>query len=227
MFDITPPSAEFASISTKHSIRTEYHILDVSSVSALRKGFDEVVRPFCGGSGLDICLVVAGVNHVHDFLEAEEEIFDRLVGINVKGAYFTCQLAAQVMVEVTGENVSNALRRSKSIVVIASTGAYIAARTHNSSVYATTKSAVKGMIPELAKELGPLGIRVNSISPGYTLTNMTKNYPESIKMWQQDTMLGFIGRPPDYVGAAIFLSSEASRYMTAQDVLVDGGTTRW
>lgn len=227
VFDVTPPSAEFSSIAAQYSVRTDYRKVDVSSVRALREGFEEAVKPFCDGSGLDICLVVAGINHLHNFLEADEETFDRLVGVNVKGAYFTCQLAAQVMGDTANTDTSGAPQSSKSIVVIASTNAHVATRSHNSSIYCTTKSAVKGMIPELAKELGGRGIRINSISPGYTLTNMTKNYPELIEKWEQDTMLGFIGQPQDYVGAAIFLSSDASRYMTAQDILIDGGMTKW
>lgn len=75
------------------------------------------------------------------------------------------------------------------------------------------------MIPELAKEMGPRGIRVNSISPGYNLTTMIRGYPELLQQWERDTMLGFIGQPRDYVGAADLLASEASRYVTAQDII--------
>ena len=229
VFDISPPSADFQSISAKYNVRTEYRMVDVSSVAALRQGFEETARPFCGSHGLHICLVVAGVNHLCDFLQTKESDFDRLAGINIKGVYFTCQLAARAMLQpkagTEGGKVS--VQGGKSIVVISSTAAYVATRTHNSSVYAATKSAVKGMVPELAKELGPLGIRVNSISPGYTLTNMTRGYPNLIKQWEKDTMLNFIGTPEDYVGAAIYLTSDASRYVTGQDLLVDGGTTKW
>ena len=229
VFDISPPSADFQSISAKYGVHTKYGVVDVSSVAALRQGFEDIVKPFCGSGGLDICLVVAGINHVRDFLETEESDFDRLSGVNIKGVYFTCQLATLAMLQPKAgiEEGKVGVKGGKSIVVISSTAAYVAARTHNSSVYAATKSAVKGMVPELAKELGTMGIRVNSISPGYTLTNMTSGYPDLITQWEKDTMLGFIGTPKDYVGAAIYLASDASRYMTGQDLLVDGGTTKW
>jgi NAD(P)-dependent dehydrogenase (short-subunit alcohol dehydrogenase family) len=228
IFDISLPSTEFKSISTKYDVRTAYHVVNVSSVAALKQGFEQTVKPFCGDSGLDICMAAAGINHLRDFLETEEKDFDRLMNVNVKGVYFTCQLAAQAMCkpDYSGEDetVGNG---SKSIITISSTAAYVATRTHNSSAYAVTKSAVRGMVPELAKELGPHGIRINSLSPGYTLTNMTKGYPELVKQWETDTMLGIIGAPEDYVGAAVYLASRASRYVTGQDFLVDGGMTKW
>ncbi|EXJ70977.1 uncharacterized protein A1O5_05970 [Cladophialophora psammophila CBS 110553] len=218
VFDISPPSTEFESISTSHGIRTAYRMVDVSCVPALKHAFEDTIKPFCGAGGLDICIVAAGINQVKDFLDTEEADFDKLINVNVKGVYFTCQLAAQTM-----ESKS----KSKSIIVIASTASYVAARTHNSSIYGATKSAVRGMVPEIAKELGRSGIRINSISPGYTLTNMTRGYPDLIKQWQSDTMLGFIGMPEDYVGASLYLASNASRYVTGQDFLIDGGSTKW
>lgn len=216
VFDITPPSPEFQSISTLHNVRTAYQMVDVSQVPALRQSF-EAVKLFYA-DGLDICIAAAGVNCLRDFLETEEEDFDRVMTINVKGVYYACQLSARAMIE-SG--------KSGSIIVISSTSAYTVARTHNSSVYTSSKSAVKGLVPELAKELGRYGIRINSISPGYTLTNMTKGYPEFVKQWEADTMLGYIGTPDDYQGAAIYLAGPASRYVTGQDFLIDGGTTKW
>ncbi|KIW94788.1 uncharacterized protein Z519_04765 [Cladophialophora bantiana CBS 173.52] len=238
VFDISPPSTEFESISTSHGIRTAYRMVDVSCVPALKQAFEDTIMPFCGDGGLDICITAAGINQVKDFLDTEEADFDKLINVNVKGVYFTCQLAAQAMVRsnsapseikkvISNGSENESKRKSKSIIVIASTASYVAARTHNSSIYAATKSAVRGMVSEIAKELGRSGIRINSISPGYTLTNMTRGYPDLIKQWQSDTMLGFIGMPEDYVGASLYLASNASRYVTGQDILIDGGSTKW
>lgn len=228
VFDISPLSAEFEQISASYGVRTAYRQVDVSSVSALKESFEDTVKPFCGESGLDICIAAAGINQLKDFPEIEERDFDRLLNVNVKGVYFTCQQAVQAMIGPESDRKARTSgKASKSIILIASTAAQVATRTHNSSVYALSKSAVRGMIPELAKELGPHGIRVNSISPGYTLTNMTAGYPDLVKQWQSDTMLGMIGVPEDYVGAAIYLASSVSRYVTGQDFVIDGGMTKW
>ncbi|OAL39089.1 hypothetical protein AYO20_01407 [Fonsecaea nubica] len=236
VFDISPPSTEFESIASSYGIRTAYRKVDVSCVASLKQAFEDTLHPFCGDGGLDICIAAAGINQVKDFLATEENDFDKLMKVNVKGVYFTCQLAAQTMIGSrpdrgeTTDMLSNGCgnrSKSKSIIVIASTTSYVAVRTHNSSAYAVTKSAVRGMVPEIAKELGSRGIRVNSISPGYTLTSMTEGYPEIIKQWQNDTMLGFIGVPEDYVGISLYLASNASRYVTGQDFLIDGGSTKW
>ncbi|KEF57398.1 uncharacterized protein A1O9_05315 [Exophiala aquamarina CBS 119918] len=228
IFDISPPSAEFEQISKSYGVRTAYRKVDVSSVSALRKSFEDTVKPFCGDGGLDICIAAAGINQLKDFRKIEEGDFDQVVNVNVKGVYFTCQQAAEAMIGPESDcKARTGGKASKSIILIASTAAQVATRTHNSSVYALSKSAVRGMVPELAKELGPHGIRVNSISPGYTLTNMTAGYPDLVKQWQNDTMLGTIGTPEDYVGAAVYLASSASRYVTGQDFLIDGGSTKW
>lgn len=228
VFDIAPPSAEFEQISISSGVRTVYRKVDVSSVSELKESFQDTVKPFCGDGGLDICITAAGINQLKDFTATEERDFDKLLSVNVKGTYFTCQQAVEAMLGVEdGDEPRKDRKGSKSIIVIASTAAQVATRTHNSSVYALTKAAVRGVVPELAKELGPRGIRVNSISPGYTLTPMTAGYPDLVERWEKDTMLGMIGLPEDYVGAAVYLASSASRYVTGQDFLVDGGKTKW
>ncbi|OAP55542.1 hypothetical protein AYL99_10515 [Fonsecaea erecta] len=244
VFDLSTPSPEFDSISTSYGVRTTYRKVDVSCVAALKEAFEDTIKPFCGEGGLDICVAAAGINQIKDFLVTEESDFDKLLSVNVKGVYFTCQMAAQAMIKPSldpGEPTStNSLsngnttqdqnpspRKSKSIIVIASTISHGAIRTHNSSIYAVTKAAVKGMVPEIAKELAQQGIRINSLSPGFTLSKMTEGYPDLIRQWKRETMLGFIGVPEDYAGAALYLASNASRYVTGQDFLVDGGSTKW
>jgi NAD(P)-dependent dehydrogenase (short-subunit alcohol dehydrogenase family) len=71
------------------------------------------------------------------------------------------------------------------------------------------------------------GIRVNAISPGYVRTPMTTLYPDLLETWKKETMLGRVGEAEDMVGACIFLASNASRYITAHDLVVDGGKTMW
>lgn len=83
----------------------------------------------------------------------------------------------------------------------------------------------------LASEWGQYGIRVNSISPGYIVTAMVeelfKKYPERKTEWPQQNMLGKLSKPEEYRGAAVFLISSASSFMTGADLRMDGGHASW
>ena len=92
--------------------------------------------------------------------------------------------------------------------------------------YAMSKSALSQMTRSLAMEWGPRGIRVNAIAPGFVLTDLTKKLWSQPKMqeWgKTNTPLVRLGQPEDMIGAAIFLASEASAWMTGQTLFVDGG----
>lgn len=83
----------------------------------------------------------------------------------------------------------------------------------------------------LASEWGEYGIRVNSLSPGYILTQMLENlfveYPERRERWSKENMLGRLSTPKEFRGAAVFLLSDASSFMTGADLRIDGGHTAW
>jgi len=83
----------------------------------------------------------------------------------------------------------------------------------------------------LAAEWGEYGIRVNTISPGYIVTKMVEDlfvkFPERRTEWPKQNMLGKLSKPEDYRGAAVFLLSDASRFMTGGDLRIDGGHTAW
>jgi NAD(P)-dependent dehydrogenase (short-subunit alcohol dehydrogenase family) len=83
----------------------------------------------------------------------------------------------------------------------------------------------------LASEWGQYGIRVNTISPGYIVTDMVKKlfvqYPEREIEWPKQNMLNRLSAPEDYRGAAVFLLSDASRFMTGSDLRIDGGHSAW
>ena len=71
------------------------------------------------------------------------------------------------------------------------------------------------------------GIRVNCLSPGYVNTPMVTDHTELLEAWAKESMLGRVGEVEDMAGACIFLASDASRYVTGHDMVVDGGTTKW
>jgi NAD(P)-dependent dehydrogenase (short-subunit alcohol dehydrogenase family) len=186
---------------------------DVSDVGAVREMVDDVREKF---GRIDVLLNVAGVNIRQPAMEFSEEQFDYVVDINLKGAFFVAQRVGQQMTE----------QGSGSIINIDSLNTY--APLKNVLPYAMSKAGVVMMTRGLAVELGSHGVRVNTIAPGFILTDLTQ------KLWSDPTMrgwgetntpLGRLGEVEDLVGAAVFLASEAAAFMTGQVVRVDGGFT--
>lgn len=97
--------------------------------------------------------------------------------------------------------------------------------------YNASKAGVLQLSRNLAAEWGPYGIRVNTISPGYIVTAMVEKlfeqYPERRREWPTQNMLGKLSMPHEYRGAAVFLISDASSFMTASDLRIDGGHCAW
>lgn len=163
VLDLMEPSPEFHEISTRYSVKTWYFKVDVSSVASLEETFSAFLKATSGA--LDICVACAGINKNFAFTDTDEATFDKLQSVNVKGAYFTAQMAAKAM-------IANKTTKG-SIIMVASIAATRAVRGQMSSAYCGTKGAVQAMCPPIAVELAQHGIRVNSISPGYVRTEMT------------------------------------------------------
>ena len=168
-----------------------------------------------GLDGLDILVNNAGYEEVAPSLEVEEAVWDRVVDTNLKGAFFTAQAAARQM---------QAAGRGGSIVNLASLTSYVGVPT--AVPYGASKAGILGMTTALATEWAGLGIRVNAVAPGYFRTAMTDVFYRD-DAWQASMLakipLGRFGRLGDLAGAVIFLSSDASAYVTGQCIPVDGG----
>ncbi|KAH6886310.1 hypothetical protein B0T10DRAFT_607997 [Thelonectria olida] len=218
IFDMThPPSADMEQISSQYGVKVRSYIVDVTSLSSLETGFIDVKKDFDGK--LDVLVGCAGVNKNVEFLDTTEGDFERLFGVNCKGVYFAAKLAAQAM-------IANGTKCG-SIILVASIASYMAVRSQRSSAYCGTKGAVRAMVAPIAAELNDYGIRVNSISPGYVKTNMTAAFPHLLEGWKDEIMNHRVAEPDDIKGACVFLASDASRYCTGSDILVDGGVTKW
>jgi NAD(P)-dependent dehydrogenase (short-subunit alcohol dehydrogenase family) len=186
---------------------------DVAQVSDCRAGLETAAEAL---GGLDILVNNAGVEQVKPSLEVDEEIWDRILDTNLKGAFFCAQGAAAAM---------RAAGTGGSIVNICSLTSYRGIPT--AVPYTSSKSGLLGMTRALAAEWAPLRIRVNGLAPGYFRTELTEVFYQS-PAWQE-AMLGKVpqgrfGKLRDLVGAAIFLASDASAYITGQCLGVDGGT---
>ncbi|RPA97216.1 NAD(P)-binding protein [Choiromyces venosus 120613-1] len=183
----------------------------------------ETVQAIADENGrLDGLIAAAGINEEHTALEYTAADFNKMMEINVTGAFLTAQAAARQMVK---------LGKGGSIVMIASMSGTIANRGLICPAYNASKSAVLQLGRNLAAEWGPYGIRVNTISPGYIVTAMVEElftkFPERREDWPKQNMLGRLSKPQEYRGAAIFLLSDASSFMTGADLIMDGGHHSW
>jgi len=183
---------------------------DVSRLDEL----DELVARIRETYGrLDGVFVNAGVAFSSPSALVSEADFDRVIGINWKGAFFTIQKATQLFDEAGGAVVIN--------------GTCLAHRGNAlSSLYAATKAAVTSLSRSLAADFADLGIRVNAISPGFIRTDLLDGVvpnDEAREMIRSQIPLGRIGQPEDVAGVVAFLLSPHAAYITGQDLGVDGG----
>ena len=166
--------------------------------------------------GIDIAVCNAGVVSDQAMLDMPLEEFQRVQDTNVTGVFLTAQTAARAMVEQGRGGV---------IITTASMSGHIINIPQQVGHYCASKAAVIHLTKGLAVELAPHNIRVNSVSPGYILTELVEPLAEYHRLWEPKVPLGRIGRPEELTGLYLYLASAASSYMTGSDVVIDGGYT--
>lgn len=188
---------------------------DVSNEDSVKDAFGHAKEKW---GRIDCAVACAGVVDNYTALDYPTDLMKRLYDINVHGAFYTAREAAQIM----------AVNGGGSIILIASMSAHIINYPQPQTPYNASKAAVKHMASSLAFEWAKSGVRVNSLSPGYMLTKLTKailekNKQEWKRTWEALTPMGRMGDPEDLHGAIVFLASDASSFMTGADLRVDGG----
>jgi 2-dehydro-3-deoxy-D-gluconate 5-dehydrogenase len=184
---------------------------DLSSIEPVDRVVEEAVQ---GLGGLDILVNNAGIIRRDDLLNFSEADWDAVMDTNLKSLFFLSQAAARVMVpNGTGKiiNIASLLTFQGGIRVPS---------------YTAAKSGVGGVTKAMANELAPSGIQVNAIAPGYIATNNTAALQADATRNRQileRIPTGRWGRPEDIAGAALFLASPASDYVTGHVLAVDGG----
>lgn len=165
--------------------------------------------------GLDIAVNNAGIGILGADEEIDQAAWDKVIAVNLTGVFLSAQAEAQQF-----------LRQSPvagKIINIASMSATIC---NCNASYNGSKAGVVQMTRMLAAEWGRFNINVNCISPSYVLTPMHASTPVVVRQRIRElTPLGHVQRPEDLYGAAIFLASAASNYVTGHDLMVDGGHT--
>ena len=184
--------------------------LDVTDIEAVR-GFIAREEPF------DILINNAGTNRPAPFIDVKVDDFDVVMNLNVRSAFFVAQAVAKKLVETNNPG---------SIIHMSSQMGHVGGARR--SVYCASKAAIEGLTKAMAVELGPHGIRVNSLAPTFIETPMTRPFFENpiFKRSVLDKIkLGRLGQVEDLMGAIVFLASDASSLMTGASLLVDGGWT--
>ncbi|MBI0433264.1 SDR family NAD(P)-dependent oxidoreductase [Roseomonas sp. KE0001] len=184
--------------------------LDVSDLAALEAAL-EAREPF------DILVNNAGTNRPAPFLEVTPADFDAVMALNLRAAFFTAQAVAKRLV---------AAGRPGSIIQLSSQMGHVGGP--NRSVYCASKHAMEGMTKAMAIELGPHGIRVNTLCPTFIETPLTRPFFEAaaFRDWVLSKIkLGRVGQVEDLMGAVVFLASGASGLMTGSALMLDGGWT--
>jgi gluconate 5-dehydrogenase len=188
-------------------------VCDAADVDQVQRTVDEVADQF---GHIDTLVNCAGVNKRMKVEEFDEATYDFITNINIRGAFFMAQAVGRKMIAAG----------SGSIVNIDSLNTH--RPLNRVAVYAMAKAAMSQMTRSMAMEWGPLGVRVNALAPGFTLTELTQGIwkRDEMRRWRDANIpLRRPGQPEDMVGTAIFLASKASAYVTGQVIYVDGGTS--
>ena len=184
---------------------------ELTDYKQVKEAFDRVRENY---GSIDILVNNAGISESTPFDRYTEELFDKVMDLNVKGLY-NCTRA---VVDAMEEQGSGVILNTSSMVSIYAQPSGMA--------YPTSKFAVNGMTRSLARELGPKGIRVNAVAPGITETDMMKAVPkEIIEPMIARIPLRRLGQPRDIANAFLFLASEEASYISGVILQVDGLAT--
>lgn len=164
---------------------------------------------------LDVMISNAAILHIADILDLEEEDYDRVVRVNLKGFFLTGQAAARQMVE---QGEGGAIINMSSIQAVIT--------LPNILTYSICKGGVKSLTVSMALALADKGIRVNAIGPGSIATDMVKQLmvdDAARNRLLSRTPIGRLGEPSEIASVAAFLASDESSYITGETIYVDGG----
>jgi len=167
---------------------------------------------------IDALFVNAGIGRFVPMAEVTEAVFDEIVTVNLKGAFFTVQKALPLMA------------RGSAVVLNASINAHIG--LPGTTVYGATKAAVVNMAKTMSADLAERGIRVNVVSPGpietpiFDRVGISSEQSRQTKEWlQSQTLVKRMGQPEEIAEAVLYLSSDAASFIVGTEIVIDGGMT--
>lgn len=180
---------------------------NIASVNEINKLFESTIKKY---GKVDIVVNNAGTADFTSIKDVTEERFDNLFNLNVKGTYFMCKKALELM------------EQGGSIINFSSSSLNITFTSINYSLYAGTRGAVEQMTKHLAKEFREKNIKINAIAPGGINTESFRNSKSPEEIEQIEKLIG-IGDPSDIASAVSFLASEKSKWISGQTIYINGG----
>ena len=201
---------EVAAAMTEAGHSVEVHVGDIGDIEGMAAAVEQL-RP------LDVFVNSAGLARHAPATDTDPADFDAVMNVNLRGAYFASQAVARAMM---------ADGRKGSIINISSQMAVVGGIDR--AVYCASKHAVEGFTKSMAIEMGPHGIRVNTVCPTFIrtpLTEQTFSQPARVKWIEEKIKLGRVGEVEDVMGAVRFLASDAAALVTGTALLIDGGWT--
>ena len=188
----------------------QYFCLNLNSNASINEFISEIDK-----YKIDILINNAGINILDKFIDVKEDDYLSMLQINLNGAFKLGQFCAKKMIDSKYGRIINICSIWSKIT------------RSKRSVYTITKNALHGMTQTMAIELGVDNILVNSVSPGFTLTELTKNTntKEELSLIEQKIPMKRMAYPEEIGNLILFLASKKNSYITGQNIVIDGGYT--
>ena len=214
--DINRDAAEEAVSEVKmHGRKSVFVECDVTVREQVDAMVEEVAKEL---GGFDIAMNNAGICVNETALEMTDEQWLKVINVNLNSVFYCAQAAGRAMI---------ASGKGGSIINTASMSAQVVNRPQCQCAYNASKAGVIQLTRSMAAEWAMKGVRVNTISPGYTGTELTMRLTDLHPHWCKDTPMDRLAKPEEIKGAVVFLASSAAAFVTGHDLVIDGGFTCW
>ena len=202
-----------SAIELKNELSSVTHIeifkADISDSSDVERMFTEIESVF---GGVDVLINNAGIAQQALFTDITDEMWQKMIGVNLTGAFNCCRRALPYMI------------RNKFGKIINITSMWGEVGASMEVHYSASKAGLIGLTKALAKEVGLSGVTVNAVSPGVIETDMMASFSDDVKSsLAEETPLGILGTPENIASAVSFLASDKADFITGQVVSVNGG----
>lgn len=182
---------------------------DVTGADDVKNMIDAIITKY---ERLDIVVNNAGITKDTLMVRMSEEFWDKVINVNLKGAFLVTQAAGRVMMK---QRYGRIINISSVVGLMGNVG---------QANYSASKAGLIGLTKSSARELAPRGITVNALAPGFIETDMTKSLTDAVReSYMQGIPLKRFGQPQDVASAVAFLASDEASYITGHVLSVDGG----